>query len=802
MPSMQDFLLTRSIVLLVLVCTVIVSHSAAGQSEGVHQGLRGSRFLTGPSNEEPEEIGVAYLQEHAEKMGFSAFDLDELQVTNRHLSAQTGATHLYMRQHIDGIEIEGADISLTLDARGQLVMTEDRLLRGLNQRRRTVQPQLTAQQAILAAAEHIGFAVTGTLSQRNRSVGSKQEAVYTPAGISRDDIPVKLVFVISDDEPKLSWNLVIRTPDGAHWWDFYIDANTGTVLKQSDWIAHENYRAHPLPLLGPGEGPRSLLVNPADSQASPFGWHDTNGVAGPEFTDTQGNNVIAQEDIDADDLGGVRPAGGPTLDFDFPLDFDLQPSGNVEASVTNLFYLTNVLHDILYQYGFDEAAGNFQQNNYGRGGAGGDALLADTLDGASINNAQIGTPPDGFGPRMEMFRWVLGSSAGLIVNSPTSVAGSYPAGGALFGGSTTGLSGSLVQALDTADTAGPSNTDACSALTNPGQVFGKLALIERGTCTFVIKVGHAQDAGAIGVVISNNVDNSVIAMAGFDSNLVIPAIFIGQADGATLATETASGVTANLVTPPHLDSSFDASIVAHEYGHGVSTRLTGGSSNSSCLSSEQSAGMGEGWSDWFALVMTAMPSDLAEDPRGIATYLVGQPSDSQGIRNEPYSTDFSVNPLTYENIKTLNKPHGVGEVWAASLWDMYWNYVALYGFDPDLYSGTSGNNVTLQLVIDGLKIQPCEPSFVDGRNALLAADVLSTGGLNECLIWNAFAKRGIGMSASDGDGASVAGVTEAFDVPTTCVPEPAGLTLLASGCGLLVLLQRRRRKQRFRNTVV
>ncbi len=758
-----------------------------------------SHFLTEPSEAQPEKIGLEYLHGQAGSMGLSVSDLEELQVTDQHQSSQTGATHIYMRQHLGGIEIEGADISLTLDRNGRLATTKDRLHRGLTQKRSSVTPRLSGGEAILAAAEHIGFTVTGPLTQISATVDSpKQESVYAPAGISRDDIPLKLAYVIKDGQPRLCWNLVIRTPDGAHWWDLYVEANTGAVLKQSDWIAQENYRAYPLPLLGPGEGQRSLLIDPADAQASPFGWHGALSNTPPPYTDTRGNNVFAQEDTDADDTGGIRPDGGATLDFDFPLDLNLQPSGNLDASITNLFYLTNVIHDILYQYGFDEASGNFQQNNYGRGGQGSDAVVADTLDGASINNAQFGTPPDGFAPRMEMFRWTLGSSPSLIVTSPPSVAGSYPAGGALFGGTTTGLSGILIPALDAADVPGPSNTDACSPLSNPGQVSGNIALIDRGTCTFVTKVGHAQDAGAIGVIISNNADDSVITMSGTDPTLLIPALFIGQSDGATLAAETASGVNVNLVTARHLDSSLDASIIIHEYAHGLTNRLTGGPGNTSCLSSPQSSGMGEGWSDWLALVMTAMASDLASDSRGIATYLVGQPPDSRGIRNRPYNTDMSVNSFTFNDIKTLNQPHGVGEVWASSLWEVYWNYVTAYGFDPDLYTGTAGNNLALQLVIDGLKIQPCSPSFTDGRDALLTADALSSGGANQCLIWNAFAKRGIGLSATDGDGSNVNGVTEAFDLPVTCVPEPEGAVLLVSGCALLSLLARRRNKNALR----
>jgi hypothetical protein len=181
----------------------------------------------------------------------------------------------------------------------------------------------------------------------------------------------------------------------------------------------------------------------------------------------------------------------------------------------------------------------------------------------------------------------------------------------------------------------------------------------------------------------------------------------------------------------------------------------------------------------------------------MGTYLIGQPPTGGGIRNFPYSTDLGVSPLTYGDVSSLNVPHGVGEVWAASLWEMYWMLVDQYGFDSDLYAGTGGNNLALQLVVDGMKLQPCMPTFVTGRDAITMADVTANGGANECLISEAFAKRGVGFGADDGGSASTLAVTENFDVDPTCVPEPSIMALLLPGCGLLVLLERRRTRRAF-----
>lgn len=748
--------------------------------------------LTEPSLADALQVSLGHLRAHREPMGLAAGDLDEMAVTDRYETARTKTTHLYLRQQIDGIDVFGGEVSISVDAQGRTRTVADRLIRGTRDRLTNRVPTLTARQAILAAAEHLGIEPEAPLRMQRREGGVARAVVFGAPDLSRDLIPAKLGYVlVPTGALRLAWNLVIRTPDGLHWWNLHVDSGTGRVLRQNDWIARESYTVYPVPFASPDEGPRVLVIDPDDSVASPFGWHDSNGIAGAEFTDTRGNNVFAQDDIDANDAGGQRPGGGAGLFFSPLIDLTHQPGNYIDASVTNLFYWNNVVHDVMYSYGFDEAAGNFQLNNYGNGGLANDPVQADSQDGSGTNNAQFGTPPDGFAPRMEMFRWLLGPTPRLIVASPSGIAGTYLAGPGLFGSGTPGLMGTVVQALDPADGSGPSTTDACSPLTNPGAVAGNLAIIDRGTCLFIEKVGHAEDAGAIGVIIVNNAGNSTLTMAGVDPSLTIPAIFLGQSDGATIVAQLGSGVSANLVTPAARDSSLDAGVVIHEYGHGISNRLTGGPSNVDCLDAAESAAMGEGWGDWWALVLTANSTDVASDLRGLASYLVDEPA-SGGIRNYPYSSDLGASPLTYGDISGLNHPHGAGEVWAGSLWQMYWNLVDESGFDADLYAGTGGNNVALQLVMDALKLQPCDPSMVDGRDALLAADQTANGGANECSIWAAFAKRGIGFSASDGGSSSTLAVIESFDDPPTCVPEPGQMLGLMSGIGLLRLLVRRR----------
>ena len=140
---------------------------------------------------------------------------------------------------------------------------------------------------------------------------------------------MRLVYAQQGENLRLAWNLVLRTPDGAHWWDAQVDAQTGELLGQTDWIAREAYRVYPLPFDSPDDGARSLLSGVADATASPFGWHDTNGVAGEEFTDTRGNNVTAQEDQNGNDVKLSDYKGKKVVLYFYPKD--LTPGCTVES---------------------------------------------------------------------------------------------------------------------------------------------------------------------------------------------------------------------------------------------------------------------------------------------------------------------------------------------------------------------------------------------------------------------------------------------------------------------------------------
>lgn len=149
------------------------------------------------------------------------------------------------------------------------------------------------------------------------------------------------------------------------------------------------------------------------------------------------------------------------------------------------------------------------------------------------------------------------------VTAPSSIAGPYQFGTAQFGPSVgnPNVAGEVVAAIDAADAAGPTTTDGCSPFTNAAAVAGRIALIERGTCGFVVKARNATDAGAIAVVIYNNLANANAAppgMAGVDPNVTIPTVSLARADGLAIVGQLASGVAMSIGVDPSIRAGADA----------------------------------------------------------------------------------------------------------------------------------------------------------------------------------------------------------------------------------------------------
>jgi hypothetical protein len=604
-----------------------------------------------------------YAMANAADLGVTRHDLGDLVATDAYTTPDAGVTHVYLQQRHDGVPIDGAMMTATIAKDGDVAYADAAFVRDI------------AAKATGTAALSGDAAVTRARRVTGVRVGRAAPAVLT---YERRD----------GDRLRLAWVVLLEEP--LHLWRVAVDAQDGAVLSVADLARHErapgqakkprprtpskrralaaaadakgSYRVYGWPTISPEDGARSLVTEPADSQASPFGWHDTNGALGPDHTVTRGNNAHAftntltpaefalgplsdpETGYQPDPMG--EPDGGENLLFDFEVDFSKPPAVSKEAAVTNAFYWANVAHDVFYRYGFDEPAGNFQANNYGRPGLARDQMQL-KVQALYANNAVYSGGADG-----------ASASISLEVWTPTS----------------------------------------------PAAVNG----------------------------------------------------------GATQVR----------------DSAFDTDIILHEYAHGVSDRLTGGPSATGCVNNAESPS--EGWSDFLAMALTAREGEKGADARGVGTYVMfDTPRTGKGVRQYPYSTSLAVDPAMYDDLKTPGpsipqssqaETHDVGVVWASMLWDVYWELVDAHGFNPDVtgHWSTGGNNLAIQLVIDGLKLQVCHPGFVDSRDAILAADRVRTGGANQCAIWRGFAKRGLGAGAQQGSSASTLDGTQSFAIPASC----------------------------------
>lgn len=289
------------------------------------------------------------------------------------------------------------------------------------------------------------------------------------------------------------------------------------------------------------------------------------GFPGPEFAGTwyptalanrrAGRDLIpGNQNTNADDIATRinSKLGQSGCGFEWYYGFDDQHGSKIDL-------ITTLLHEFAHGFGFATAVNpstgfEFQSHP--------DVFERNILDtGAGklwpdMTNAERAASATNTGKVAWAGAAVTATAPGILrgtptlqVTAPAAVAGKYAIGLATFGPAlnAAGISGTLVAALDAADAAGPTTLDACSAITNASAVAGKIALADRGTCTFVSKTLNVQAAGAIAVVIADNVDGSPPpGLGGDDPTITISAVRITKADGATLRANLDAGVTVQL----------------------------------------------------------------------------------------------------------------------------------------------------------------------------------------------------------------------------------------------------------------
>lgn len=782
---------------------------------GVQSRLQLGAYRAG---EGAEAYARAYLIANARQLNLVPRNIDDARLVFLH-DRGTGPVIARFQQVVDGMDVVGRYLNVMLDRDNQLVaisgyFASAKSVASSNQIRSDFAQG--AAPAVSTAFQDLNLPFSG---YNLYAAGTKNGYTYLTGNLSNRDVvldrPVRVRKLLFPVAGKLvpGWYVEVHAGNKASRdgiaYGYVIAAADQKVLFRKNLTAQEgfDYRVyadaaskHPMdspagndlvpnPNGDPTPVTESFVSAPLVSVESTVSTGDPWLPAGANVT--TGNNVDAYVDIsgsDGFDASDFRAATTSANTFDYTNDLSLQPttSDNRHAAIVNLFYLNNWLHDFYYDAGFDEAAGNAQMDNFGRGGEAGDPIHAEAQDFSGRNNANMSTPPDGMSPRMQMYVFDGPVTSKSVTASSTSGANFTfdPAAPSSFGPSDFNVTGDVVIYND-GDTSGGGidpQYDACQATSQ--DLTGKIALIaDIYTCNFTVKVKNAQNAGAIGaLVVYNGAPNpdQVFAMGGTDPSVTIPSLGVSDDDADPVISDINSSNTVSLTMQlqhaPDRDGALDTGIVAHEFYHYVSNRLVGDALG---LVNLQGAGMGEGWSDVSALLTTVSDSDLNANPDGI--YSVGGFATDDyfyAVRRMPYSTNMNINPLTFADIEQgvalpsadfpyaygangsyNNEVHSIGEIWASALWEGYVGLIETGGYTP-----AEARSRMKAYVIEGLMMTPNSPTMIEARNGILAA-VKAQSESDYQIFVTAFAKRGMGFIAiaPPRDSTSLSGVTESFE---------------------------------------
>ena len=774
---------------------------------------------------DPEAVARDRLREHASLYRTTAAEIDALPIASVQ-RMDNGSALVRFTGAVDGIEVfrEGFNVLVARD--GALVAIGGFAMGAPAAHRKSApDAPLTAAGAAAAALADFGFAA---------DVAARFGQVDAEGGYVRLDLPAaaagrdgatlagaaraKRVWFRLGDALVPAYYVEVRVRDGqdrkrVDHYAYVVSAADGSLLFRKSQVAHAAYGYR---VFAEPQAPYLPFPTPSGRNGFPHPTGTPNGYQGPTVppnlvtlenlpfsrndpwlppgaTKTSGNNVEVYADLVAPELlGPVDPSectlaaplngdlhactSGPNT-FDYTVDFAQDPQANraqVMAGLTHLFYLINWLHDWYYDAGFDEASGNAQASNYGRGGLQNDNIVAVAHDYTDVGNAYMSTPADGLHPEMHNFLWPVEAALSKVL-APAAIAGTKSFGPADFGAQNFDVTGAVVQARDAADATGPTTSDGCTAFTNAAAVAGKIALVDRGTCTFAVKAKNAQNAGVAALVIANNVAGG-LSMTGDDPTIAIPVVSVTLADGSAIKAQLAA-TTVTMRIAQNLgvwrDGALDTLVVAHEWGHYISGRLVG---NANGLNAQQAYSLGEGWADFHQLLLLVKDADRAlpgnagfNGTYASNTWLLGGPDFAPdavnnayyyGDRRYPYSRDMTKNPLTFRHVANgaalppapapsllYSAPdnaeeHNAGEVWGSVLWECYSNLLNDTG---RLTFGEAQNRMKRYLV-GAYKMTPVDPTFVTARDALLAF-VKSQDVQDHDLCLHGFAKRGLGVGA-------------------------------------------------------
>ena len=656
---------------------------------------KGGSFLSSPSNTKRTDILLGFLRQNSDLIGVSEKQAGQLNLAADYTNPNGNLSFTQFNQTINDIPVFRGEIKAGFTKNGEMIRVINNLAPDLNYQNLSTDFGSSVE-AVKSAAAYINHPLKIQETIQNKAASNDLKAVYGEGDWATT--AEKMYFPTEPGVARTAWRVLIWESVNTYY--VIIDAETGKMLwrknitnDQSQTSTFSVY-ANPNALVNVADNPFPMTPGPIDptlgqqgaaisrtlitriGNEPPYTFNNNGWITDGNNT-TDGNAVEAG--IDRDGTDGIDPqgraVGSPNRNFVYdyapgnpnnntgdaptatPQNYPISAYQN--GVVTQLFYICNRYHDEMYRLGFTEQAGNFQQDNFGRGGAGGDRVSAEAQDSSGTNNANFSSPADGTRGKMQMFLW-----------------------------------------------SGPS---------------------------------------------------------------------------------------------PFFDGDLDADVVIHEHTHGLSNRLHG---NSSGLSSNMAGGMGEGWSDFYAHALLSEPGDPINGIYTTGSYVTYlrftdfRANYFYGIRRFPKAVmaftgpnGKPYNPLTFRHLNAdcnaeigtataigtisafprgpsgsmiCDQIHAAGEIWSSALWEVRAKFVTRLGWE-------TGNRRTLQIVTDGMKLAPLNPTFLQERDAILAAaqangSSAAEAAANVADVWSGFSIRGMGYSATV-NAISPAFVTEAFDLP-------------------------------------
>ena len=355
--------------------------------------------LSESQSDTADNIARGFLKGNGPVFSLSDADVSNLTLTNE--DVDTGTTFLKYVQTIGGIKVFEGSVQVVVNRNGEVLSVREGFL--VSGQTAKLKPAVSEAKGIAKALEYMGRKVDPSFAQTYaRASKTEMSRFANPLGGDREDILSELNILRVGDTARLAWHVYAEVGNN-EWYETLVDANTGELLLRFNlYIEAAQGTVY---TESPTAGARTVESFVGDTTINTAaGWMGTSTV-------TTGNNVEAYLDTNADNAPDANNGAGlsnghasaANQDFTFPFSTTVDPRTQQAAVVTNLFYYNNIMHDFSYGLGFTESAGNFQTNNFGRGGVGNDSVRAEAQDGSGTNNANFATPPDGQRPRMQQF---------------------------------------------------------------------------------------------------------------------------------------------------------------------------------------------------------------------------------------------------------------------------------------------------------------------------------------------------------------------------------------------------------------